>query len=72
MIYLVMGVWQGVAMDSLGFCLDRHAQPFHALRAGHPLNGLTAITGVARPAYRGLRPSSTLLDTPRCTPMYLI
>jgi hypothetical protein len=31
-----MGVWHGVAMDSLKFHL---ALPFYPLRAGHPING---------------------------------
>jgi hypothetical protein len=30
-----MGVWQGVAMDSLKFYLARHALTIYALRAGH-------------------------------------
>jgi hypothetical protein len=41
-----IGVWHGVAMDSLKY---RHALPFYSLRADHPWIGLTAISGVARP-----------------------
>jgi Flp pilus assembly protein TadB len=52
-----MGLWQRVAMNSLKFTqahLDQALQPFQGW-----------------PAHRavGLRPSSTLLDTPRHTPM---
>jgi hypothetical protein len=36
-----MGVWQGLAMDSLKFTRARHALPFYALRASGvvPLQG---------------------------------
>jgi hypothetical protein len=47
-----------------------HAQPFHALQAAHPrnTNSLTAVSGVAS-LQGGMRPSSTLVDTPRRMPM---
>jgi hypothetical protein len=31
-----MGVWQGVAMDSLSYTQARHALPFYALQATTP------------------------------------
>jgi hypothetical protein len=40
---------QGVSTDSQSFTQARHAQPFYALQAGHPLNGITAVSGVACP-----------------------
>jgi len=45
----VRPVWQGVSTDCLKFHLGLHARPFYALRAGHPRNGLMAISGVASP-----------------------
>jgi hypothetical protein len=52
------------------FCFTQapHALPFYALRAGHPISSLTAVSGVAHRA-GCLRPCSTLLDTLGCTPM---
>jgi hypothetical protein len=38
-----MGVWRGVAMDSLEFHPGTLALPFYELRAGHPWNGLVAV-----------------------------
>jgi hypothetical protein len=38
-----------MAMDSLKFHLGLPSPTFHALQASHPLNGLKAILGVARP-----------------------
>jgi hypothetical protein len=67
---LNMGVWQGVAMDSLKFTWARLALPIYTLRVGHPINGLTAVSGVAC-SQGGLRASSTPLDTTRRTPMKL-
>jgi hypothetical protein len=40
-------VSERVAMDSLKFH-PGPAQPFYALQAGQPRNGLTAVSGVAR------------------------
>jgi hypothetical protein len=35
-IFPVIGVWQGVAMDSLKFNRSCHALLFYALQVGHP------------------------------------
>jgi len=42
-----MGAWEGVAMDYL---------LFYALQAGHPRNGITAVSGVAH--LQGGRPAA--------------
>jgi hypothetical protein len=63
-----VGVWQGVAMDSLKFHPAHHGLPFTALRADHPLIDLTAISEVAHRT-GGLWLISTRLDTPCRTPM---
>jgi hypothetical protein len=57
-----MGVWQGVAMDSLKFHPGLPCPTFLRPAGRRPLK---------RPAHRacGLRPSSTPLDTPRRTPL---
>jgi hypothetical protein len=77
-----MGVWQGVAMDSLKYLSvppcptllqstpcgraihETALWPYGHYRALWPFHGLMAVCKVG-----GLRPSSTLLDTPRLTPM---
>jgi hypothetical protein len=57
-----MGVWQGVAMETLKFHLGPPCPTFYALWAGRPRNGLMTVSGVARP--QDERPSSTLLGYP--------
>jgi hypothetical protein len=44
-----MGLWQGVAMDSLKFHPGLPCPTLLRPRAGHPWNSLTAVYGVARP-----------------------
>jgi hypothetical protein len=58
----------GVASVAWAF---HFAQPFYALRAGHPPNGLTAAWGVARP--QGWRPVAVFfpLDTPSRTGLHI-
>jgi hypothetical protein len=46
---LSMGVWQGVAMDSLKFHPVPPYPTLYPLQAGHDSDGLTAVSGVARP-----------------------
>jgi hypothetical protein len=38
-----MGVWQGVAVDSLKITKARHARPFYTLRAGGQPGGLATV-----------------------------
>jgi hypothetical protein len=53
-----MGVWQGVAMDSLKFHQGLPCPTFYALRAGHPYN-----------RFRGGLPTGRVAHATRRTPM---
>jgi hypothetical protein len=44
-----IGVWQGVAMDSLKFLPGQPCLTLLTPVGGPPINGLTAVSGVARP-----------------------
>jgi hypothetical protein len=71
--YLVsnMGVWQGVAIESLSMARAHHALPFYTLQAGHPVTASWPFQGWPAQKAGALRPSSTHLDTPRRTPLVL-
>jgi hypothetical protein len=57
---------KGYPRTPLSYTWAYHAQPFYTLQAGHPQNGLMAVSGVAH--LQGGRPaSSTPLDTPHRT-----
>jgi hypothetical protein len=60
-----MGIWQGVAMDSRA----HHALPFYGRET--PETALQPFQGWPAGSMGSLRPSPTLLDTPRRTPLDL-
>jgi hypothetical protein len=45
---------KGWPWTPLSYTWARHAQPFYALRAGHPINGVMAVLGVR---LLGVRPA---------------
>jgi hypothetical protein len=68
-----IGVWQGVAMDSLKFHPSLPCPTLYALRAGHPKNGLTDVFRGGSPAGQAVCGRLLPLKTPaRRTPMRLL
>jgi hypothetical protein len=65
----IIGIWQGVVMDSLKFHLSPSCPTPLCPAGSHPCNNLTAVLGVAACRACGLWPSSTTLDTPHHTPL---
>jgi hypothetical protein len=64
-----VGIWQGVAMDSLNYCFNPPCPTLLCPAGGQPWNGLMGVSRVPAPMAGGPWPSSTPLDTRRRTPL---